>query len=532
MNISKARFETIKEKTTINLDDIVEGTNLLEKLIVYRKGTIIKVYDRVCDHNKGKLMSIGGEIKCPLHGWELDASTGKYKNVDCEKKPLETIDINELDAVLIDIYIKKEIRCTTDNDDIHNYSLRFINHACVIIDIENVVKIATDPWVEGPCFQNGWWLQKPSKIDAYTEINSCDYIYISHNHPDHLHEVSLENIRKDMKFIVPNFQSKSTEKQLRKFGFNNLILMEFDDVIEFVKNVNFSMLKSGDFRDDSGFLFEIGNSKILTTVDSNFIDFGRINTDIDIILSSFAGGASGFPLCFDDNTESEKVKIVERNKKAIFSLGISQARSLNCRYFVPYAGFFKESEIRDEYIKKLNLKNTVSDYENFLNKFNIKTLNLLENDFYKFNGRLIKDSMNLDFPLMDEPPISYYLEKTKNSADVVCKEDIINYFSNSNFNDKLLLNIELTNDIFEPTGECYQIKFSEDKQPQCFNEKKYIKIEDYRILNIQARQYEFKDVIKCRKPWEDLSIGFQLRITRNPNIYNSKFWDYFTNEYI
>ena len=40
------------------------------------------------------------------------------------------------------------------------------------------------------------------------------------------------------------------------------------------------------------------------------------------------------------------------------------------------------------------------------------------------------------------------------------------------------------------------------------------------------------DVLLNRKPWEDLSIGFQCRIYRNPNVYNSEFWHYFTNYYI
>jgi hypothetical protein len=31
---------------------------------------------------------------------------------------------------------------------------------------------------------------------------------------------------------------------------------------------------------------------------------------------------------------------------------------------------------------------------------------------------------------------------------------------------------------------------------------------------------------------EDLSIGFQCRIDRDPDIYNVIFWDHFTNVYI
>ena len=53
-----------------------------------------------------------------------------------------------------------------------------------------------------------------------------------------------------------------------------------------------------------------------------------------------------------------------------------------------------------------------------------------------------------------------------------------------------------------------------------------------RYLQIKVRKAELLDVVMNGKPWEDLSIGFQCRIYRNPNVYNSEFWFYFTNVYI
>ena len=41
-----------------------------------------------------------------------------------------------------------------------------------------------------------------------------------------------------------------------------------------------------------------------------------------ILLSSYAGGASGFPLCFDDYSFSEKEKILQRNRKAILNMAV------------------------------------------------------------------------------------------------------------------------------------------------------------------------------------------------------------------
>ena len=39
-------------------------------------------------------------------------------------------------------------------------------------------------------------------------------------------------------------------------------------------------------------------------------------------------------------------------------------------------------------------------------------------------------------------------------------------------------------------------------------------------------------MIRQGLPWEDLSIGFQCRINRKPNVYNSDFWYHFTNIYV
>ena len=52
---------------------------------------------------------------------------------------------------------------------------------------------------------------------------------------------------------------------------------------------------------------------------------------------------------------------------------------------------------------------------------------------------------------------------------------------------------------------------------------------DKKYLQLKVRRDELIDVLFNRKPWEDLSIGFQCRVYRNPNIYNARFWFYFSN---
>ena len=69
--------------------------------------------------------------------------------------------------------------------------IRFINHASIILD----EKILCDPWYSGSIFLNGWNLLHENNVD----INSIvpQYIWISHEHPDHFNPSDLLKIDVD-----------------------------------------------------------------------------------------------------------------------------------------------------------------------------------------------------------------------------------------------------------------------------------------------------------------------------------------------
>ena len=115
-------------------------------------------------------------------------------------------------------------------------------------------------------------------------------------------------------------------------------------------------------------------------------------------------------------------------------------------------------------------------------------------------------------------------------------KDIKNYFINSDFKDNLVLNIFLTNDNFNKNYEKFSIDFS-NKKPVFKNKiinskKKLINDHTIKFLNLRIRKESFINTIKNKLPWEDILIGFQCRLKRNPNIFNANFWYYFSNIYI
>lgn len=530
-------FAVKKRTVELNLDSFTNTLEQTNEFLVYKDDQAVKIYDRTCDHNGGQLFAKDGIARCPLHGWHLNPATGEYLDVQCSKKPLLTIQQPELDSPLVSVDTTESRRVLLGFDKKYKTQIEFINHACLLFSIDGIIKFATDPWVIGPAFCNGWWLSKKSPEDVFAKLNSCDFIFISHNHPDHLHPESLSYLRKDMPILTAPFPSGSTVNYLRSLGFQNIVTCGFTEyLICTERQIALSILKSGDFRDDSGLLIQIGEFSALLTVDSNFLDFGRLPEKINLLCSSFAGGASGFPLCFELYSEEEKTRIVQRNRSAIQATNRQSIQRCNPDHFMPYAGFFTEKAPRDSYVKKMNKKNSVADYHTLCKNLNVNLLNVdLENNFI-FLGATLAGKIKIEVPPLAEADVQSYLEHVQADVSPIRYQDIEQYFEQSGFYHPLILEITPCDDDFKPVLPSVTIEFDTNSKPHILaranSARKQAEIAGKNYLHIKVRQNELKRVCAHGIPWEDLSIGFQCRIFRSPDIYNSEFWFHFTNTYI
>ena len=64
-------------------------------------------------------------------------------------------------------------------------SIKFIKNASVLIS-DGKKSILSDPWYQGSVFNDGWeLLQTFEDSDIIKIINRVNFIWISHEHPDH-----------------------------------------------------------------------------------------------------------------------------------------------------------------------------------------------------------------------------------------------------------------------------------------------------------------------------------------------------------
>ena len=89
--------------------------------------------------------------------------------------------------------------------------LEFLNHSCFILTTPKT-KILCDPWFNGTAFGNGWSLLN----DNSHNINKIefDYIWISHEHPDHFSIPTLLKLQRKCTFLFQETKDKKVKKFL------------------------------------------------------------------------------------------------------------------------------------------------------------------------------------------------------------------------------------------------------------------------------------------------------------------------------
>ena len=162
-----------------------------------------------------------------------------------------------------------------------------------------------------------------------------------------------------------------------------------------------------------------------------------------------------------------------------------------------------------------------------------------ENQIFRFYGKQLTNKIKDTSEKYIDNSYSEFL--TRKSVQISNKEFVklvFNYFSYAEFKENLVLDLIATCDNFSQYFERFKIDFESnnikilDSSVEINDLEENTILDDKKYLKLKVRRNELIDVLSNRKPWEDLSIGFQCRVYRNPNIYNSNFWFYFTNVYI
>ena len=106
--------------------------------------------------------------------------------------------------------------------------IKLMSHSSVSIRASKL-NILCDPWYTETAFNDGWALLPKPNFD-YNELGEIDYLWISHEHPDHFHIPTLKAIKPYLKeeivIVYQELFGDKVPKFLKNLDFHNIILLK------------------------------------------------------------------------------------------------------------------------------------------------------------------------------------------------------------------------------------------------------------------------------------------------------------------
>ncbi len=307
--------------------------------------------------------------------------------------------------------------------------IKLINHSSILITSQNEkIGILSDPWYDGFAFNNGWsLLYKNSNEDISNLLKKINYIFISHEHPDHFSIKFFndfgEDIKKNnIKILFQETKDKRVENFLKKKGFE-IIILKNDITTNLSDECKITLFKQGHI--DSSFLLETENFYHLNMNDCEFLD-----RELSLI----------------------KKKIENKDKKIVIYIQFSYAAYRSSEKWLREAAYYKLSRIKK--ISKFFNCDLIVPFASFIYFCHSENFNL-----NKYTNNCEKTSQYLKKNEIDHCFLNPENDLIKLSDVLKNNNELISLNSQSiNFWDQRFKNIKLINHEGEPSEILQQNK--------------------------------------------------------------------------
>lgn len=524
--------------------------------IIYKSSDGLRACRNQCRHQGGLFIEDiedldGRTVKCTKHNWKLNVATMTYVNPpdsfmqdELEVEVLDDGGLRLLELTPIDPWLADPRKPLELQEG--EVKVRYLTHACMELQLGQT-RFMLDPWLKGPAFARGWWLLHEPPADALDALCAADLVYISHMHSDHLSYPTL-TVLSERRPDIPIYVGDTSRPvfwylERSRVQLTNINIVPFGVWQEIDEHLRFMILMDGVHPEmDTCIIIEYKGHMILNTVDCTRPNGGRLPQNVDLMMSDFAGGASGFPMtfCGGKYSDSWKANFIRTERKKLLQYKAQLVKSLQPRVYCPFAGYFVEAHPSDRYIKDTNVKNRAEDLNELINKVasNIKTWTPTPGSVLDL-GLALKDPTNSE--VIRDPPASTKLYK--DSWDFDSYVDELNsavsceifkhqswirfYYTWAGFqNYNLVVRVIETDDNFESLADGYDylVDFWDLSFPTERPDR------EHSFIEIKNRIGVMRHVVLHGRLWDDLYIGFQNRISRDPDIYHHRFWNHFQTE--
>lgn len=361
--------------------------------------------------------------------------------------------------------------------------------------------LVTDPWFN-PAFMKSWfpWPDTRPYMRRALDANWC---YISHAHEDHLDRKFMSDHRNWFtRIIIPKFRSRYLERELRRLGCKNLVVLEHGESYDINPNFRVTMLTDRSHKEDSALLMEQRDTGY-RFLDSNDCELAASDwpRDVDLLACQFSG-AFWYPHCYEYTPEVRARKVQEVNRNHFERLCRRLALT-GAREFLPSAGppVFLHPDLR-----QYNLTGIFTDFGDICDELLDRFPELRIHDFRHGNPDVL---WRYAYQRKHE-----WLEWNDYPDDPVTPEEMDNHFTQLQRANSRFLG-DYRNDVFLGSGnDNWKVRLgllSGEFEEEPFNPNYYLEVPP-KIL---------RAVIDGKVTWETALLTMRVRLHREPDAYDA-----------
>jgi len=242
----------------------------------------------------------------------------------------------------------------------------FLKSATVIVEAGGK-RVLMDPWLVDGEYYGSWAHVPPFDWQRHGHLlESIDYIYISHVHPDHVSRKTMERLPKQVPVLIHRYEDPFLKRIIEQLGFG---------VRELPHNQRFDLggraeiailaadhcnpelcgrffgcgaieARYGSTQIDSLAVVTDGQHTLVNANDCPYelskaitADFVETRGPVDFLLMGYSG-AGCYPQCFPNLSSEERLAAAEAKKAQFLRQGEQYIRDLRPRWFMPFAGTY------------------------------------------------------------------------------------------------------------------------------------------------------------------------------------------------
>lgn len=259
--------------------------------------------------------------------------------------------------------------------------IHFVGHACIVAECSGT-SILMDPWLSGKIFNNSWTL-RPEPVMDPALLDRIDYLWISHEHPDHCHFPTLGSFPDSFKQRATIlFQTRDSAKVLAAFkglGYQRFRLLPHREIVPLTEGLHGTKVYCYHAGLMDSALAVIDDQQVMLNAND-----ARISTSecrlvlqdlkhVDVLLNQFSLAAyAGFEP--PEQYLPERARQVLRNVSEVH-------RALDAKVTIPFASFIYFSSEDNKYVNPF--ANTVGDAYSYLNRRGQNAAVLYPGDSYE-----------------------------------------------------------------------------------------------------------------------------------------------------